>query len=229
MDIVQSDAFAHEGKTIDTVVPEHYRLGFLPRHFGRYMMQVEAAVYGHMGTLCSRYSGGYARLPVIETHGEREQVVPVDHGQRDVLMLKRAAVLSSASFYNDRVVASFRRGCFRPDELQDRRQTLSLGHAQPLVHILRPGCVPSPVLFSSSRARSMSAMCRVAGCRVAVPYGSTRPQPAVRQRPLSRPPLILQPFIRLRAPPALISSPMPCALGGMWRSGSSRSIRPLVP
>jgi len=175
------------------------------------------------------HNGGYARLPVIETHGEREQVVPVDHGQRDVLMLKRAAVLSSASFYNDRVVASFRRGCFRPDELQDRRQTLSLGHAQPLVHILRPGCVPSPVLFSSSRARSMSAMCRVAGCRVAVPYGSTRPQPAVRQRPLSRPPLILQPFIRLRAPPALISSPMPCALGGMWRSGSSRSIRPLVP
>ena len=151
-------------------------------------MEVEAAVYGHMGSLCSRYSGGYARLPVIETHGEREQVVPVDHGQRDVLMLKRAAVLSSASFYNDRVVASFRRGCFRPDELQDRRQTLSLGHAQPLVHILRPGCVPSPVLFSSSRARSMSAMCRVAGCRVAVPYGSTRPQPAVRQRPLSRPP-----------------------------------------
>ena len=36
MDIVQYDVFAHEGKTIATVVPEHYRLGFLPRHFGRY-------------------------------------------------------------------------------------------------------------------------------------------------------------------------------------------------
>ena len=59
MDIVQSDAFTHEGKTIATVVPEHYRLGFLPRHFGRYMMRVEAAVDRHMGSLCSRSSGAF--------------------------------------------------------------------------------------------------------------------------------------------------------------------------
>jgi len=65
MDIVQSDAFTHEGKTIATVVPEHYRLGFLPRHFGSYMMEVEAAVYGHMGSLCSRYSGGYGSVAIM--------------------------------------------------------------------------------------------------------------------------------------------------------------------
>ena len=59
MNIAQSEPFAHEGKIVSTVVPEHYRLAFLPRHFGRYMMQVEAAVYGHMGSLCPRYNGAF--------------------------------------------------------------------------------------------------------------------------------------------------------------------------
>ena len=57
MDLVHSDASAHDAKIAATIVPEHYRLGFLPRHFGRYMMQVEAAVFGHMGNLCPAYSG----------------------------------------------------------------------------------------------------------------------------------------------------------------------------
>ena len=36
-------------------------------------------------------------------------------------------------------------------------------------------CIPSPASSSLSRARTTSAMCCVAGCRVVVPYGTTRP------------------------------------------------------
>jgi hypothetical protein len=59
MDIVQSDAFTDDGKIVATFVPEHFRLGFLPRHFGFKAVQVEDAVYGHMDRLCPRYAGGY--------------------------------------------------------------------------------------------------------------------------------------------------------------------------
>lgn len=42
-----------------TVVPEGYRLGFLPRHFGNLMSAVESDVYGHMLNLAADYTGGY--------------------------------------------------------------------------------------------------------------------------------------------------------------------------
>ncbi len=42
-----------------TRVRDDERLGFLPRHFGRYFMLVESAIFSHMGNLCADYSGGY--------------------------------------------------------------------------------------------------------------------------------------------------------------------------
>jgi len=61
MNTVQSDAFdsaAHTQITA-TLVPDNYRLAFLPRHFPRYFMQAESAVFGHMSNLCPHYTGGY--------------------------------------------------------------------------------------------------------------------------------------------------------------------------
>ena len=69
MNNVQSDAFAHDDKTIATIVPENFRLGFLPRHFGRYFLQVETAVFGHMGNLCSKYSGGFWEFYDLDNGG----------------------------------------------------------------------------------------------------------------------------------------------------------------
>ena len=61
MNTVQSDAFdsAARAQIMATPVPENYRLAFLPRHFARYFMQAESAVFGHMSNLCPRYTGGY--------------------------------------------------------------------------------------------------------------------------------------------------------------------------
>lgn len=61
MDSVQSDSSnsADIAKITATLVPEQFRLGFLPRHFGSSFMSVERAVFGHMGGLCPSYAGGY--------------------------------------------------------------------------------------------------------------------------------------------------------------------------
>ena len=61
MNNVQSDAFdsAAPIRITATPVPENYRLAFLPRHFPRYFMQAESAVFLHMSNLCARYTGGY--------------------------------------------------------------------------------------------------------------------------------------------------------------------------
>jgi len=61
MNKIQSDAFdsADHAQITATPVPDNYRLAFLPRHFPRYFMQTESAVFGHMSNLCSRYTGGY--------------------------------------------------------------------------------------------------------------------------------------------------------------------------
>ncbi len=59
MNTVQSESFADNAKIVATLVPENYRLGFLPRHFGLKCMRIENAVYGHMGRLCPGYTGSY--------------------------------------------------------------------------------------------------------------------------------------------------------------------------
>jgi hypothetical protein len=46
-------------RIITTVVPDHRRLEFLPRHFGaRVMTRFEIAVYAWMGNLCPHYHEG---------------------------------------------------------------------------------------------------------------------------------------------------------------------------
>ena len=42
-----------------TQVPDGQRLDFLPRHFGRLMMQVESKIYSRFQQLCPDYKGGY--------------------------------------------------------------------------------------------------------------------------------------------------------------------------
>jgi hypothetical protein len=52
-----------------TIVPDARRLAFLPRHFQKYMLAVEGAVYSHMRQLCSSYSGGYWNYMDISNGG----------------------------------------------------------------------------------------------------------------------------------------------------------------
>lgn len=50
---------SYAGATIiATLVPDNYRLAFLPLHFKRHVTEVEAAVYGQMGFLCPGYNVG---------------------------------------------------------------------------------------------------------------------------------------------------------------------------
>lgn len=44
---------------VATAVPEAKRLDFLPRHFGKRMLQVENYIYHRFGSLCKDYRGGY--------------------------------------------------------------------------------------------------------------------------------------------------------------------------
>lgn len=44
---------------VATAVPESQRLEFLPRHFGKRMLQVENYIYRRFSTLCKDYRGGY--------------------------------------------------------------------------------------------------------------------------------------------------------------------------
>ena len=61
MNAIHSDSLdtGDNARIIATQIPERDRLDFLPRHFGRHFMQVEPAVFGHMGNLCPLYRGGY--------------------------------------------------------------------------------------------------------------------------------------------------------------------------
>ena len=52
-----------------TLVPESGRMSFLPRHFGRLMMQVESEVYTQMRELCEQYSGGYWHYVTLSNGG----------------------------------------------------------------------------------------------------------------------------------------------------------------
>ena len=44
---------------IATAVPVAKRLDFLPRHFGKRMMEVETYIFNRFTTLCKSYRGGY--------------------------------------------------------------------------------------------------------------------------------------------------------------------------
>ncbi len=39
-------------------VPEHARIGTLPRHFGRHMLTVEGRIYDFLSQFCAAYDGG---------------------------------------------------------------------------------------------------------------------------------------------------------------------------
>ena len=58
-DQLEGTASVTSAPIVATSVPEGFRLGFLPRHFGRLYLVAESAVYSHMGNLCPRYTGGY--------------------------------------------------------------------------------------------------------------------------------------------------------------------------
>ena len=44
---------------VATAVSEAARLNFLPRHFGKRMMEVETYIFNRFTTLCKSYRGGY--------------------------------------------------------------------------------------------------------------------------------------------------------------------------
>ena len=44
---------------VATAVPVATRLSFLPRHFGKRMMEVETYIFNRFTTLCKSYRGGY--------------------------------------------------------------------------------------------------------------------------------------------------------------------------
>ncbi|MDB6046733.1 MAG: hypothetical protein JWM63_5284 [Gammaproteobacteria bacterium] len=50
-------------------VPDDQRIDTLPRHFGRYMMRVEDAVYMFMRDLAQAYQGGYWRFYELSNGG----------------------------------------------------------------------------------------------------------------------------------------------------------------
>lgn len=60
---------ATDSKITATIVPEHYRLGFLPRHFGNLMLVVESAVYDHMRSLATDYAAGYWQFVDLSNGG----------------------------------------------------------------------------------------------------------------------------------------------------------------
>ena len=59
--------------TIDKVaawpVPEHARIGTLPRHFGMHMLTVEGRIYDLLGQFCSAYDGGMWRFYELSNGG----------------------------------------------------------------------------------------------------------------------------------------------------------------
>jgi hypothetical protein len=50
-------------------VPEHARLGTLPKHFGRHMLTVEGRIYDFMAQFASTYSGGCWRFVELSNRG----------------------------------------------------------------------------------------------------------------------------------------------------------------
>jgi len=50
-------------------VPEHARLGTLPRHFGRHTLAVEGLIYDFMSRFARTYSGGYWRFVELSNGG----------------------------------------------------------------------------------------------------------------------------------------------------------------
>lgn len=59
--------------TIDKVeawpVPEHARIGTLPRHFGMHMLTVEGRIYDLLSQFCASYDGGIWRFYELSNGG----------------------------------------------------------------------------------------------------------------------------------------------------------------
>lgn len=59
--------------TIDKVeawsVPEHARIGTLPRHFGKHMLTVEGRIYDLLSQFCASYDGGIWRFYELSNGG----------------------------------------------------------------------------------------------------------------------------------------------------------------
>ncbi len=50
-------------------VPEHARIGTLPRHFGMHMLTVEGRIYDLLGQFCPAYDGGMWRFYELSNGG----------------------------------------------------------------------------------------------------------------------------------------------------------------
>ena len=59
----------NEKLILATIVPESERLHFLPRHFGRLMLEVEQRTYSWLSTLCEDYEGGYWNMVRLDNDG----------------------------------------------------------------------------------------------------------------------------------------------------------------
>ena len=65
----ENNTLSTETKITATQVPDGYRLGFLPRHFGRLVLVVEAAIYYRMGMLAPSYTGGFWAMMDLSNGG----------------------------------------------------------------------------------------------------------------------------------------------------------------
>ncbi len=50
-------------------VPNHARMGTLPRHFGMHMLRVEGRIYDFMSELCATYDGGIWQFHELSNGG----------------------------------------------------------------------------------------------------------------------------------------------------------------
>ena len=54
---------------VATLVPEHQRLAFLPRHFDTHMMVFERQLYSQLRHLCADYDGGWWNFYDLSNRG----------------------------------------------------------------------------------------------------------------------------------------------------------------
>lgn len=54
---------------IATLVPDHQRLDFLPRHFGRHMLTFEQYLYSRLSELSRDYTGGWWKFFTLDNGG----------------------------------------------------------------------------------------------------------------------------------------------------------------
>jgi hypothetical protein len=59
----------NEKLILATIVPQSERLNFLPRHFGRLMLEVEQRTYSWLSRLCENYDGSYWDMYELDNGG----------------------------------------------------------------------------------------------------------------------------------------------------------------